>query len=119
MGVAVQSKFLAAGALVPHARAGVGAVATQALANVAHEPRGLGLMAQGKTACEAIELLTEEDEQRAPAPGGYRCRGRGSAEEAARASEEARELRERVQDLQRQLYACAGAGRPDRGRAER
>ena len=54
LGVAVQSKFLAAGALVPHARAGVGAVATQALANVAHGPRGLGLMAQGKTACEAI-----------------------------------------------------------------
>ena len=41
-----------------------------------------------------------------------------SAEEAARASEEARELRERVQDLQRQLYGPAGAGRPDRGRAE-
>ena len=64
LGVAVQSKFLAAGALVPHARAGVGAVATQALANVAHGPRGLGLMARGKTAGEAIELLTEEDEHR-------------------------------------------------------
>lgn len=65
LGVAVQSKFLAVGALVPHARAGVGAVATQALANVTHGPRGLGLMAQGKTAGETIELLTEEDEHRA------------------------------------------------------
>ncbi|MBA2619477.1 MAG: DUF1028 domain-containing protein [Rubrobacter sp.] len=65
LGVAVHSKFLAAGALVPHARAGVGAVATQALANVAHGPRGLGLMAQGKTASETVGLLAEEDEQKA------------------------------------------------------
>src|SRR5919112_1228271 len=65
LGVAVQSKFLAVGALVPYARAGVGAVATQAQANVTYGPRGLELMAQGKTASETIELLTEDDEQRA------------------------------------------------------
>jgi uncharacterized Ntn-hydrolase superfamily protein len=64
LGVAVQSKFLAVGALVPHARAGVGAVATQALANVTYGPRGLELMAQGTTADETIEFLTEEDEQK-------------------------------------------------------
>ena len=58
LGVAVQSKFLAVGALVPHARAGVGAVATQALANVTYGPRGLELMAQGTTAGETIEFLT-------------------------------------------------------------
>ena len=65
LGVAVQSKFLAVGALVPHARAGVGAVATQALANVTYGTRGLELMAQGTTAGETIEFLTEEDEQKA------------------------------------------------------
>ena len=64
LAVAVQSKFLAVGALVPHARAGVGAVATQALANVTYGTRGLELMAQGTTADETIEFLTEEDEQK-------------------------------------------------------
>ena len=65
LGVAVQSKFLAVGALVPHARAGVGAVATQALADVTYGPRGLELMAQGKAAGEAVAILTEADERRA------------------------------------------------------
>ena len=44
LGVAVQSKFLAVGAVVPWARAGVGAVATQAFANVAYGPDGLALL---------------------------------------------------------------------------
>jgi uncharacterized Ntn-hydrolase superfamily protein len=65
LGVAVQSKFLAVGALVPYARAGVGAVATQALANVTYGPRALELLAQGKTVSETIALLTEGDQQRA------------------------------------------------------
>jgi uncharacterized Ntn-hydrolase superfamily protein len=65
LGVAVQSKFLAVGALVPYARAGVGAVATQALANVTYGPRALELLAQGKTVSETIELLTEEVQQKA------------------------------------------------------
>jgi uncharacterized Ntn-hydrolase superfamily protein len=65
LGVAVQSKFLAVGALVPYARAGVGAVAMQALANVAYGPRALELLAQGKTVGETIELLTQEDQQKA------------------------------------------------------
>jgi uncharacterized Ntn-hydrolase superfamily protein len=56
LGVAVQSKFLAVGALVPHARAGIGAVATQALADVTHGPRGLELMAQGRAAGEAVAI---------------------------------------------------------------
>lgn len=47
LGVAVQSKFLAVGALVPWARAGVGAIATQAYANLSYGPRGLELLAQG------------------------------------------------------------------------
>jgi uncharacterized Ntn-hydrolase superfamily protein len=48
LGVAVQSKFLAVGSVVPWARAGVGVVATQAMANYNYGPRGLELMARGK-----------------------------------------------------------------------
>ena len=50
LGVAVQSRFLAVGAVVPWAAAGVGAVATQALANVAHGPDGLELLRKGASA---------------------------------------------------------------------
>jgi len=64
LGVAVQSKFLAVGAVVPWARAGVGAVATQAMANFNYGPRGLQLMAEGRTAEETVEALTSADEDR-------------------------------------------------------
>ena len=64
LGVAVQSKFLAVGAVVPWARAGVGAVATQAMANFNYGPRGLGLMAEGGTAEETVEALISADEGR-------------------------------------------------------
>lgn len=64
LGVAVQSKFLAVGAVVPWAKAGVGAVATQAMANFTYGPRGLDLMAEGKTAEETIEALTSTDDDR-------------------------------------------------------
>ena len=63
-GVAVQSKFLAVGSVVPWARAGVGAVATQAMANFNYGPRGLDLMARGRTAEETVEALTSADEGR-------------------------------------------------------
>src|SRR5215211_8049179 len=63
-GVAVQSKFLAVGAVVPWARAGVGAVATQAMANYNYGPRGLDLMAAGKTANETVEDLISAEEDR-------------------------------------------------------
>ena len=63
-GVAVQSKFLAVGAVVPWARAGVGAVATQAMANFNYGPRGLDLMAEGEDAAQTIEALTTADEDR-------------------------------------------------------
>ncbi|MEW6399342.1 MAG: DUF1028 domain-containing protein [Bacillota bacterium] len=63
-GVAVASKFLAAGAVVMHARAGVGAVATQAHANVSYGPRGLELMAAGIPAPDAVRQLTAADEER-------------------------------------------------------
>jgi uncharacterized Ntn-hydrolase superfamily protein len=49
----VESKFLAVGAVVPWAQAGVGAVATQSYANTSFGPNGLALMAQGLSAQEA------------------------------------------------------------------
>jgi uncharacterized Ntn-hydrolase superfamily protein len=64
LGVAVQSKFLAVGSVVPWARAGVGAVATQAMANYNYGPHGLELMARGKTADETVEGLISADEDR-------------------------------------------------------
>ena len=64
LGVAVQSKFLAVGAVVPWARAGVGAVATQAMANFNYGPRGLELMGQGATARETVEALVSSDDER-------------------------------------------------------
>jgi uncharacterized Ntn-hydrolase superfamily protein len=64
LGVAVQSKFLAVGAIVPWARAGVGAVATQAMANFNYGPRGLDLMSRGKTAEETLRALISSDDER-------------------------------------------------------
>jgi uncharacterized Ntn-hydrolase superfamily protein len=60
-GVAVASKFLAVGAAVPAARAGVGALATQAWANLAYRPDGLALLAEGRTAAEVVATLTGAD----------------------------------------------------------
>ncbi|MEW8970143.1 MAG: DUF1028 domain-containing protein [Mesobacillus sp.] len=60
-GIAVQSKFLGVGAVVPFAKAGVGAVATQSYANTAYGPQALELMAQGKSAEEVMELITKDD----------------------------------------------------------
>lgn len=62
LGVAVQSKFLAVGAVVPFAKAGVGAVATQSWANTSYGPRGLDLLATGKLPEEAIAALTGADD---------------------------------------------------------
>ncbi len=62
-GVAVASKFLAAGSVVPWARAGAGAVATQAYANITYGPRGLDLLGSG-TAAEVIARLTGSDDER-------------------------------------------------------
>jgi uncharacterized Ntn-hydrolase superfamily protein len=64
VGVGVQSKFLAVGALVSWARAGVGAVATQAFADVTFGPLGLDAMAEGLTPQEALDRLMAGDEGR-------------------------------------------------------
>ncbi|MEJ2747121.1 MAG: DUF1028 domain-containing protein [Anaerolineae bacterium] len=63
-GVAVQSKFLAAAAVVCWAEAGSGAVATQSYANLAYGPDGLYMMKRGTPAEETIASLIEADEQR-------------------------------------------------------
>src|SRR5437660_1609411 len=65
LGIAVQSKFLAVGAVVPWARAGIGAIATQSWANTTYGPRGLELLASGLSAAETLARLTSEDEGRA------------------------------------------------------
>lgn len=65
LGVAVQSKFVAVGAVVPWAKAGVGAIATQAYGNTQYGPKGLKLLASGKSAEETVKLLTSGDWLRA------------------------------------------------------
>lgn len=65
LGIAVASKFLAVGAVVPWARAGVGAIATQSWANTSYGPRGLDLLASGLSPKEALDTLLAEDEGRA------------------------------------------------------
>ncbi len=62
LGIAVQSKFLAVGAVVPWAKAKVGAIATQALANLDYGEEGLKLLEEGYSAVEVIEKLRAEDE---------------------------------------------------------
>lgn len=60
-GIAVQSRFLAVGSVVPWAKAGVGAIATQSFANTTYGPRGLELLAQGKSAQEVVDFLVQAD----------------------------------------------------------
>src|SRR5258705_954763 len=69
-GVAVQSKFLAVGSLVPWAEPHVGAIATQSYANPRYGPGGLALLREGRSAEEVIELLTAADDGPAERQGG-------------------------------------------------
>jgi uncharacterized Ntn-hydrolase superfamily protein len=63
-GVAVQSRFLAVGSVVPWAEPHVGAIATQSWANPRYGPDGLELLRSGRTAEEAVAALTAADEGR-------------------------------------------------------
>src|SRR5712691_7187046 len=63
-GVAVQSKFLAVGSVVPWAEPAVGAVATQAYANPRFGPDGLALLREGLDAEEVVERLVAGDDGR-------------------------------------------------------
>jgi uncharacterized Ntn-hydrolase superfamily protein len=61
LGVAIQSRVVAAGAIVPAARAGVGAIATQANANVTYKPRALQLLEEGRSPEEVRRHFVETD----------------------------------------------------------
>ena len=61
LGIAVASKFPAVGGVVPWAKAGVGASATQSSANTRYGPDGLALISGGATPAEVIEILTRQD----------------------------------------------------------
>ncbi len=62
LGVAVQSHWFSVGSLVPWAKAGVGAVATQSFVKVDYGPDGLRLMESGMTATKALEILISQDD---------------------------------------------------------
>ena len=63
-GVAVASKFIAVGSVVPAARLDAGAVATQAMAKVSYATDGLALLAAGASAADTVARLTSLDEDR-------------------------------------------------------
>jgi uncharacterized Ntn-hydrolase superfamily protein len=60
-GVGVQSRAFGAGAAVPYAKAGVGAVATQASANRTYGPKAIALLEQGLSPAEVVKRITDED----------------------------------------------------------
>jgi uncharacterized Ntn-hydrolase superfamily protein len=78
-GVAVASKFLGAGALVPAAEAGAGAIATQSYANLAYRPEGLRLLRAGRSAQDVLDELTGGDPARATRQAGVVDREGGAA----------------------------------------
>jgi uncharacterized Ntn-hydrolase superfamily protein len=61
LGVAVQSRAFAAGAAVPFAKPGVGAVATQAAANRLYGPKAIALLEQGLSPADVVKRITDED----------------------------------------------------------
>jgi uncharacterized Ntn-hydrolase superfamily protein len=71
LGIVVASKFIAVGAVVPFARAGVGAVATQAWANTDFGPDGLARMTAGEAAADALAAIVAADEGREDRQAGF------------------------------------------------
>ncbi|CQR52772.1 MULTISPECIES: DUF1028 domain-containing protein [Haloferax] len=63
VGVAVQSKFVSVGSVVPFVSADAGAIATQSFANVAYGPDGLDLLREGRSAEEVVAELTDADDE--------------------------------------------------------
>jgi len=61
LGVAVESHFFQVGPVVPWARAGVGAVATQSEAEIRYGPLGLGALAAGHDATRALAAAMAAD----------------------------------------------------------
>src|SRR5436309_963255 len=91
-GVAVQSKFLAVGSVVPWAEPHVGAIATQSYANPRYGPDGLALLREGRSAEEVVEALTAADDGRAE-------RQLGIGDGPGRAATFTAELRDRLTRL--------------------
>ena len=83
VGVAVASRFFAVGSVVPYARAGVGAVATQASANTTYGPRGLELLARRRFARRGARHPHARGQRAEPAPGRRR-RGDGASRDLHR-----------------------------------
>jgi uncharacterized Ntn-hydrolase superfamily protein len=80
LGVAVASRVLAVGGVVPHARAAAGAVATQALANLDYGRAGLEALARGDPATAIVKALTDADAERAHRQvGAVDAQGRAAA----------------------------------------
>lgn len=63
LGVAVASRFFAVGSVVPWAKAGVGAVATQSFANTSFGWWGLDLLEEGNSPQQAVEILLKDDDE--------------------------------------------------------
>jgi uncharacterized Ntn-hydrolase superfamily protein len=102
VGVGVQSKFLAVGALVSWARGGVGAVATQSFAEVTFGPRGLDLLSRGMDPKAALDRLLEADPQR-------ESRQVGMVDAAGRAASfTGKECFEHASSMVGEGYACQG-----------
>jgi uncharacterized Ntn-hydrolase superfamily protein len=79
LGVAVASKFLAVGAVVPWLESEVGAIATQALANTRYGPEGLARLREGASAREALDAVLATDPGRDDRQAGIvDARGRGA-----------------------------------------
>ena len=80
LGVAVESKFIAVGSVVPWAQSGVGAVATQSYANPAYAPKALALMRRGIAPKDVVKRLVEKDKDAAQRQVGLvDTRGRAAA----------------------------------------
>jgi uncharacterized Ntn-hydrolase superfamily protein len=85
LGVAVQSKFLAVGTVVPWAQAGIGAIATQSFANVAYGPDGLAALRAGVPAGDVLARLLAADDLRDQRQAGVVDRHGGTATHTGRA----------------------------------
>jgi uncharacterized Ntn-hydrolase superfamily protein len=85
LGVAVASKYLAVGAVVPRLEAGVGAIATQALANTSYGPDGLARLRAGDDASAALAAVLAADEGREDRQAGFvDARGRAATHTGTR-----------------------------------
>ncbi len=80
LGIAVESKFVAVGAVVPFARAGVGAVATQSYANTTYGPKALALLKQRVAPKDALQRIVKADQEAAQRQAGVvDARGRSAS----------------------------------------